>query len=162
MKLINVVIIFILSLLLSGCLSSTANNRITNVIEINKENKYTELEKQLILIAKENKRLNNEYVSILTKMKKHTKLYDNTKIPKRLARRMTFHYDGPALVLLKTIAEETDYKFDYASYRTFDSKNIVRYYRDTMLIDIIQDIAAELSMNVLISESNERITLQER
>jgi len=160
-SLLKITIIISNLLLFTGCLGNNGPQKITNVIEIKKENKYTELENKLINIAKENKRINNEYVALLTSMKNNTKLYDKTKIPKRLARRMTFHYDGPALTLLKTIAEETLYNFDYETYRVYDSKNIVRYYKDTMLIDILYDIANELSFDIVIDEKNERISLKE-
>jgi len=160
--LLKMIIITSSLFLFTGCFTSDGGpQKITNVIQIKKENQYTELEKKLINIAKENKRMNNEYIALLNSMKKNTKLYDKTKIPKRLARRMTFHYEGPALTLLKTIAEETQYSFDYNSYRVYDSKNIVRYYKDTMLIDILYDIANELSFDVVIDEKDDRISLKE-
>jgi len=131
-------------------------------IEISKKNEYTELEKEIVEVAKEHKRFYNEYIEILTSLKHRTKMYDSTKIPKRLARRTTFHYEGPALLLLKNIAEETQYNFNYDKYRTYDSKNIVRHYTDTMLIDIIYDITSEFGFDILIDEKDASITLQER
>lgn len=159
------IISMVLLLSFSGCSFKfgTESETVKEVktIEILQKNEYTELEKELIEIAKENKRMYNEYSEILTSLQKRTKLYDNTKIPKRLSRRMTFHYEGPALTLLKTIAEETMYNFQYEKYRTYDSKNIVRHYTDSMLIDIIHDIANELSFNVIIDEKDDSISLQE-
>lgn len=131
-------------------------------IKISNKNTYTDLEKELVEIAKESKRNYNEYIEILSSLKDKTKMYDNTKIPKRLARRTSFHYEGPALRLLQKVAEETMYSFDYSKYRVYDSKNIVRNYTDTMLIDIIYDITSELNFDVIINEKDSKIELKER
>lgn len=151
---------------ITGCASKDENlleqQKEIKTIEISKKNEYTELQKELIDVAKEHKRFYNEYIEILTSLKSRTKMYDTTKIPKRLSRRTTFHYEGPALILLKQIAEETQYNFNYDKYRTEDSKNIVRHYTDTMLIDIIYDITSEFNFDVMIDEKDSTISLQEK
>jgi len=164
MKIINYLFLSITLLIFTGCAFSTGPESVKQVktIHIDKTNDYTDLEKQIIEIAKENERMYNEYIEILNSVKNNMKMYDKTKIPKGLARRMTFHYEGPALILLKNIAAETGYSFDYNKYRSYDTKNIVRNYTDTMLIDIIYDIASTFNFDVKIDETNNVISLQER
>lgn len=161
----NVFCIFLailVSLFFSGCFGKEPQKAMIHTVNIQQEIAYTDLEKEIVKIAEENNRKYNEYTEILTQMKSKTRLYKNSKIPKRMARRVTFIYDGPALSLLKTIAEETQYHLDISNSRILDSKNISRKYVDSMLIDILYDIVDSSLMTINIDERDELIKIMEK
>lgn len=148
--------------LFTGCFGKEPQKAMIHTVNIQPEIAYTDLEKEIVKIGEENNRRYNEYTEILTQMKSKTKLYKNSKIPKRMARRVTITYDGLALDLLKTIAEETQYHLDISKSRILDSKNISRKYVDTMLIDILYDIVDSSLMTINIDERDEVIKIMEK
>lgn len=146
----------------TGCFGKEPQKAMIHTVNIQPEIAYTDLEKEIVKIAEENNRKYNEYTEILTQMKSKTRLYKNSKIPKRMARRVTFVYDGPSLELLKTIAEETQYHLELSNSRILDSKNVSRKYVDTMLIDVLYDIVDSSLMTINIDERDEVIKIMEK
>ena len=113
----------------------------------------SEFDKELIEIAKQSEMKYNQYIELLTQMKKERKLKP-TRIPRNMGKRLTFSFDGYSLLLLKKVANEAGYTVELDNIRIPDSKVVSRDYHNTMIIDIIEDIASDQNYDVEIDEKN--------
>lgn len=157
----------ITSIFISGCsLKEVPPQKKEHItMKVNIKDNYTELEQKLINISNKIQTKQNEYTEIMMDMKNRHQTYKNQKIPKRLSKRVSFEFEGPALVLLKNIADESGYRFISNSdnpHNIYDSKHIYRNFQDTMLIDIITDIESRIEGSVVIDESEETISVIDR
>ena len=120
-------------------------------IKIKKED-IDPVKQQLAEIAKEQQIKWNEYTEILTQLKRNTKLYTNSVIPKNLSKRASMSFDGPYLMLVEDIAKKSGYTFRIEDISVGDSKIISRKYKDTMYMDIIRELTDKENIVVNIDD----------
>ena len=148
--------------LLSGCASTTANQISPNIsktpvtesnikIKVNLTPGISPFEKNLIQIAKQAEIEYNEYVEILKDVKKK-KILPATRIPKNMGKRLTFCFDGYALLLIKNVVQDAGYTFELGNLRIQDSPIIHRCYRNTTIADILEDVSSDVGYDVIINE----------
>jgi len=128
-------------------------------IKIDIKKDMDDFEKQLIETAKKAEHKYNQYIELLKTMQKKKQLEDN-RIPRNLGRRMTFCFDGYALLLIKKVVTEAGYSFNLGNVIMQDSPVIHRCYKNTMAIDILRDVATGYGYDLVINENKMEVTVR--
>jgi len=128
-------------------------------IKVNLTSDMKAFEKQLIEIAKKSEVKYNQYMELLKNVKKKH-ILPATRIPKNMGKRLTFCYDGYALMLVKRVAEEAGYTFNIGKLVMQDSPIIHRCYKNTTVADILQDVSGDVGYDVVINENKMTVSVR--
>lgn len=154
-------------ILFTGCASENSVQPVSPNIQktkqeyfkINIKKDMDNFEKELIETAKKAEYKYNQYIELLKVMKKKKQLEDN-RIPRNLGRRMTFCFDGYALLLIKKVVTEAGYSFNLGNLIMQDSPIIHRCYKNTMAIDILRDVATGYGYDLIINENKMEVNIR--
>ena len=167
-KIVNkLLLIGIGGIFLAGCASKPPVQPVSPNVQSTKKEQFKinikkdmdDFEKQLIETAKKAEYKYNQYIELLKTMKKKKQLEDN-RIPRNLGRRMTFCFDGYALLLIKKVVTEAGYSFNLGNLIMQDSPVIHRCYKNTMAIDILRDVATGYGYDLVINENKMEVTVR--
>jgi len=156
----------VLSVFIAGCaqqpttpISENIQKTKTEHFSINIKKDMDVFEEQLINIAKKAEYKYNQYIELLKTMKKKKEI-ENNRIPRNLGRRMTFCFDGYALLLIKKVVTDAGYSFDLGNLIMQDSPIIHRCYKNTMAVDILRDVATGYGYDLIIDENKMEVRVR--
>jgi len=123
-------------------------------------NSYDNFEKELIRIASKSEETYNSFYHLLKQRKQIEFEKQPQHIPYGMGKKITTTFEGYSGLLVKTMAEKSDYKLVTEDISLFDTRLVSKEYKNTTINDILLDLSQENGFNIVVKEKERVIVIK--